>query len=406
MKKMRTIILVAALCGLSGCATTNKDPLEGINRGIYKFNDVADRYAMKPVANAYKTVAPSPVRTGISNFFSNLGTLTTVVNDLLQLKFAQAFADAGRFVINTTFGIGGFVDVASMDKIEKHNEDFGQTLGYWGVGSGAYLVLPILGPSTIRDAGGLLFDTVTSDPITYFHNTGQIRTHNQIRAVQLLDKRTQLLDATDLVDNASIDPYAFMRDAYLQRRASQVQDGLVPQELLQDEFQPADDEPAAPVEKQTNKQSDNQSVTAPADNLQANAPVDAPAEATPQETVVTDVATDTVAVETAPAISQETALTELTATTEVTATPMLPESAAANPVEDSPAQVPVAQGSADAAVPATPVDAQVEALPPLNVPAQVVEHGDAINENQTPAEAIPTQVSAVDVTLQAIEDVK
>lgn len=251
-KTLRAILLAAMLVGVSGCATTNKDPLEGINRGIYKFNDVADRYAMQPVAKAYRSVAPSPIRTGISNFFSNLGTLTTIVNDLLQLKLSQAFTDAGRFVINTTFGIAGFIDVASMDKIQKHQEDFGQTLGYWGVHSGPYLVLPILGPSTVRDAGGLAFDTFTSDPITYLHNTGQIRAHNRVRAVQLLDKRTQLLDATDLVDNASIDPYAFMRDAYLQRRASLIQDGLVPKELLQDEFEPADeDAPAATPAKQS-----------------------------------------------------------------------------------------------------------------------------------------------------------
>lgn len=249
MKKLRTGLLIAVLLSVSGCATTNKDPLEGINRGIYKFNDVADRYAMKPVAKAYKSVAPTPVRSGISNFFSNLGTLTTIVNDLLQLKFAQAFSDAGRFVINSTFGIAGFIDVASMDNVPKHQEDFGQTLGYWGVGSGAYLVLPILGPSTVRDATGLVVDTTTSDPIQYLHNIGEIRTYNQVRAVQLVDKRTQLLDATDLVDNASIDPYAFMRDAYLQRRASLVQDGLVPQELLQDEFEPADeDAPQSPAQ--------------------------------------------------------------------------------------------------------------------------------------------------------------
>lgn len=253
MKKLRAIVLIATLASVSGCATTNKDPLEGLNRGIYKFNDVADRYAMKPVAKAYKAVAPSPVRTGISNFFSNLGTLTTVVNDLLQLKFAQAFSDAGRFVINTTFGVAGLIDVASMDNIPKHQEDFGQTLGYWGMGSGAYLVLPILGPSTVRDASGLAIDTVTSDPIQYLHNIGQTRTYYQVRAVQLLDKRTQLLDATDLVDNASIDPYAFMRDAYLQRRASLIQDGLVPQELLQDGFEPADEDvPAKPAASSSN----------------------------------------------------------------------------------------------------------------------------------------------------------
>ncbi len=244
MNKIKMIMLLLALCVVSGCASTNKDPLEGLNRGIYKFNDVTDRYAIQPVAKGYKAVTPSPIRSGVSNFFSNLGTLTTIVNDLLQLKFAQAFTDAGRFVINTTFGVAGLIDVASMDNIPKHHEDFGQTLGYWGVGSGPYLVLPILGPSSVRDAGGLVFDTATSDPITYLHNTGQIRAHNQVRLVQVLDKRTQLLDATDLVDNASIDPYAFMRDAYMQRRASLIQDGLVPKDLLQDDFEPADEEPA------------------------------------------------------------------------------------------------------------------------------------------------------------------
>lgn len=272
MKKLRAIVLIAVLFGVSGCATTNKDPLEGINRGIYKFNDVADRYAMKPVAKAYKAVAPTPVRTGISNFFSNLGTLTTIVNDLLQMKFAQAFSDAGRFVINSTFGIAGFIDVASMDNVPKHQEDFGQTLGYWGVGSGAYLVLPILGPSTVRDAGGLVVDTVTSDPIQYLHNIGQVRTYNQVRLVQLLDRRTQLLDATDLVDNASIDPYAFMRDAYLQRRASLIQDGLVPQDLLQDEFEPADDDAPAQPGQQPSSSSD-------AVLLQSAAPIEGSAEA-------------------------------------------------------------------------------------------------------------------------------
>ncbi|MDO8962695.1 MAG: VacJ family lipoprotein [Methylophilus sp.] len=233
IKQIKQLFIVVTLAGLiAGCATTNNDPLEGINRGIYKFNDVTDRALIKPVATAYKTVTPSPIRRGISNFFSNIGTLTTVINDILQLKFAHAFTDAGRFVINSTFGLAGFIDVASMDNIEKRNEDFGQTLGHWGVGTGAYLVLPFVGPSTVRDATGLVFDTVTSDPITYTHNIGEIRLHNQLRTAQLIDKRAQLLDASDIVDNASIDPYAFLRDAYLQRRASLVQDGLVPQELI------------------------------------------------------------------------------------------------------------------------------------------------------------------------------
>lgn len=228
---------------LSGCASqANKDPLEGFNRGIYKFNDVADKAVIKPVAKAYKAVAPTPIRTGFNNFFNNLGAITTVLNDLLQLKFANAFTDAGRFVINSTFGLAGFIDVAGMDNIPLRKEDFGQTLGHWGVGNGAYLVLPLIGPSSIRDTTGLVFDTFTTDPITYPRNLGEIRLANQLRAAQFLDKRTELLTATDLVDEASLDPYAFTRDAYLQKRASLVQDGLVPQELINGDFDEIDSE--------------------------------------------------------------------------------------------------------------------------------------------------------------------
>jgi phospholipid-binding lipoprotein MlaA len=230
-----------ALAALSGCATqSNKDPLEGLNRGVYKFNDVADKAIIKPVATAYKAVTPTPIRTGFNNFFNNLGSITTVFNDLLQFKLTHAFTDAGRFVINSTFGLAGFVDVAGMDKIQNHKEDFGQTLGYWGVGNGAYLVLPLLGPSSLRDTTGLVFDISTTDPIQYTRNINQIRLSNQLRAAQFLDKRTELLTATDLVDEASLDPYAFTRDAYLQKRASLVQDGLVPKELIKDEFYDSD----------------------------------------------------------------------------------------------------------------------------------------------------------------------
>ncbi len=238
------LILAAVLAAsLSGCASQNsKDPLEGMNRGIYKFNDVADKAIIKPVAKAYKFIAPTPVRLGINNFFSNLSSITTVVNDLLQFKFAYAFTDAGRFVINSTFGLVGFIDVAGMDNIKKRSEDFGQTLGYWGVDNGAYLVLPLLGPSSLRDATGLAVDSFTSDPITYTRNGGHIRLSNQLRIAQFVDKRTDLLTATDLVDEASLDPYAFTRDAYLQRRASMVQDGLVTKESVQDDFSDVDSE--------------------------------------------------------------------------------------------------------------------------------------------------------------------
>lgn len=241
--KLITLCLSCVLALLvSGCATTNKDPLEGINRGIYKFNDVADRAVIKPVATAYKTITPSPIRKGFNNFFNNLGSITTILNDLLQFKFANAFTDAGRFVINTTFGLAGFIDVASMDNIPNHKEDFGQTLGYWGVGNGAYLVLPILGPSTLRDATGFAIDRVTTDPITYTHNIGEVRLHNQLRTAQLIDARAQLLDAGDLVDNASLDPYSFLRDAYLQSRANLIADGAANTKATDDGFEPADED--------------------------------------------------------------------------------------------------------------------------------------------------------------------
>ncbi len=241
-KIFNLITLCFYALALTGCASqANKDPLEGMNRGIYKFNDVTDKAVFKPVATAYKAVAPAPIRTGINNFFSNLGTLTSVFNNLLQFKFANAFSESGRFVINSTFGLAGFINLAGMDRIPVYKEDFGQTLGYWGVGSGAYLVLPFLGPSSVRDTTGLIFDTASTDPIKYTHNIGQVRLHNQLRAVQFLDKRAELLDATDMVDDASLDPYAFMRDAYLQRRASLVQDGHASQELMRDEFEEFDD---------------------------------------------------------------------------------------------------------------------------------------------------------------------
>lgn len=227
MKNRYTMLImtVISLLMLSGCATqANKDPLEGVNRGVYKFNDVTDKAVFKPVATAYNKVTPSPIRKGISNFFNNLGSLTTILNDLLQFKFAQAFTDTGRFVINSTFGIAGLIDVAGMDNIPVHKEDFGQTLGHWGVGSGAYVVLPFFGPSTVRDTAGFAFDTVTTDVATYIHNNGDIRASNQYRMMYYLNRRSELLKAGDLIDQASLDPYAFMRDAYLQNRAAQIAD--------------------------------------------------------------------------------------------------------------------------------------------------------------------------------------
>ena len=246
-KSISLFLSVALISLIAGCATQiSKDPLEGINRGVYKFNDVTDKVVFKPVATAYKAITPTPVRKGVNNFFSNLGSITTVLNDLLQLKFAHAFTDAGRFVINSTFGIAGLIDVASMDKIPQHKEDFGQTLGYWGAGNGAYLVLPILGPSSVRDTTGLIFDIFTTDPITYVHRGGNVATSNWLRGAQFIDKRTELLDAKDLVDDASLDPYAFARDAYIQRRDSLIADGVIKDKSTSDGFEPADEDKPMP----------------------------------------------------------------------------------------------------------------------------------------------------------------
>lgn len=244
-------ISLALVTIVTGCATqTNKDPLEGVNRGVYKFNDVTDKVIFKPIATGYKAITPTPVRKGVNNFFNNLGSITTVLNDLLQLKFAHAFTDAGRFVINSTFGLAGLIDVAGMDNIAQHKEDFGQTLGYWGAGNGAYLVLPILGPSSVRDTTGLVFDTFTTDPITYVHRGGNVATSNWLRTAQFIDKRTELLDAKDLVDDASLDPYAFARDAYMQRRDSLIADGVVSDKPANDGFEPADEDKPAELKAQ------------------------------------------------------------------------------------------------------------------------------------------------------------
>lgn len=247
-KLSKVILSLLLMVLVTGCATqANRDPLEAVNRGVYKFNDVTDKVVLKPVATTYKAITPAPVRKGVSNFFSNLTSITSVLNNILQLKFSNAFSEAGRFVINSTFGLAGVIDVAGMDNVPRHIEDFGQTLGHWGVGNGPYLVLPLIGPSTVRDATGFVVDGTVSDPITYAHNIGEIRLHNQLRAAQLVNKRTELLDATDILGDASLDPYAFIRDAYLQRRASQVQDGLVPVEFLDSAFEPADEDIDIPV---------------------------------------------------------------------------------------------------------------------------------------------------------------
>jgi len=225
-KRRRAAIAVLAL--LAGCSSTGPrtegDPLESFNRSVYRFNDVADRYVAKPVATAYTKVIPQFARTGLRNFFSNVDDVVVTTNDLLQLKFTNAASDASRVVANTLFGGLGFWDVATMRGIPKRSEDLGQTLGYWGMGPGPYLVLPFLGPSTLRDAPARYLDTYF-DPIWYIPNVPE---RNTIVGIRLLDNRAALLPAERLLDQAAVDRYSFLRDAYLQRRLNLIHDGNPP----------------------------------------------------------------------------------------------------------------------------------------------------------------------------------
>ncbi len=229
------LILAAAL---SGCAHNNpRDPLEPFNRRVYIFNDTVDKMVLKPIATGYRAVLPQFVRTGVRNFFSNLDDITVIVNSILQFKIPQAASDTGRFVINTTLGVLGFVDVATHFGLEKHNEDFGQTLGYWGLGSGPYLVVPFLGPSSVRDGIGRLADGYTTDVVL---QVDYIRARNIALGTRVVSQREQLLDSEKILDTAALDRYSFIRDAYLQRRRNLVYDGNPPPEddFLLDEPEP------------------------------------------------------------------------------------------------------------------------------------------------------------------------
>ena len=225
-------VLLALLMGLSGCAHLNpRDPLEPFNRGVYAFNDGLDTVVLKPLAQGYRAVLPQFVRTGIGNFFSNLDDITVFFNNVLQLKIPQAASDAGRFLVNSTIGLLGLIDVATHFGLEKHNEDFGQTMGYWGIGSGPYLVLPLLGPSSFRDALGRWADSYTDVVWREDH----IRTRNQFVALRAVDTRSRLLATEKVLETAAIDEYSFVRDAYLQRRRNLVFDGNPPPEKEDDE---------------------------------------------------------------------------------------------------------------------------------------------------------------------------
>jgi|688.fasta_scaffold45130_5 phospholipid-binding lipoprotein MlaA len=227
--RIKSFTLAIAAAGLlAGCATSGnpKDPIEGFNRAMFAFNEGLDSAIVRPVAVGYEAVLPSPVRTGVTNFFGNIADLLIGVNNLLQGKVPEAFSDIGRVVINSTIGILGTFDVASDLGLEKHNEDFGQTFGRWGVGSGAYVVIPVFGPRTARDTVGLVLD-VAADPLTHL---GASDGRDVLRVLRAVNDRANLLPADKVVEEAALDKYSYIRDGYLQRRRNLIHDGNPPRE--------------------------------------------------------------------------------------------------------------------------------------------------------------------------------
>lgn len=234
-KSMRKQKLITQLTGfilfgmLAGCATSAKDtrdPMENWNRGVQTFNDNLDDYVMKPVAKGYQWVTPSFVDRGVTNFFSNIDDIGVTINDLLQFKLSQTGMDGARFIVNTVAGIGGFIDVAEMIDLPKHNEDFDQTLGVWGVPTGPYLVLPFFGPSSPRGVGGLIGDAAMN-PISYI-DSGIIT--GSLFALNATDLRADNLGTEKVAAEAAVDRYEFFKNSYFQRRNYLVYDGNVPED--------------------------------------------------------------------------------------------------------------------------------------------------------------------------------
>lgn len=223
----RILALVLTLVLVAGCASTPggdpSDPYEGTNRKIYNFNDSIDRNVLQPVARGYVNVAPEPMRNGVTNFFDNVGYLNVIANDLLQGKPGQFLSDTGRFVVNSTIGLGGLFDPAKEMGLEAHDEDLGQTFGVWGAGEGAYLNIPLAGPSSFRDAPGFI-SAMLLNPLTYLNPIVTI----PLNVVGAVNTRANLLEATNIRDQAALDPYTFVREAYRQQREFRIHDGNPP----------------------------------------------------------------------------------------------------------------------------------------------------------------------------------
>ncbi len=222
-KYIKLILITLLFSATIAIAEENpKDPYEGFNRGVYKFNDTIDGAILKPIAMGYNYVTPDVAKKGVNNFYNNITDFITAVNSFLQLNFEQGMTDTGRVIVNTTVGLLGFIDVSSTNVNnykERNREDFGTTLARYGWRDSAYLVLPLFGPSTFRDGTGLAVDGLFIDPIGYIDN---VRLRNALYVGKIINTRAQLLDATNLMDDASIDPYAFQRDSWLQMREAQI----------------------------------------------------------------------------------------------------------------------------------------------------------------------------------------
>jgi len=226
LKRLLALSLVALIVGCAsipaGVPPSPDDPWEPFNRSVFEFNEGLDKYVLKPVVSGYRFVLPEFIREGVYNFFSNYNDIYTALNNLLQGKPDYAFNDLMRVVVNTTMGLGGLIDLATPGGLEKHKEDFGQTFGVWGVPSGPYVVLPFFGPSSVRDTFGTVADLETDYLFKYIPDVGL---RNSLTGLRVVNARNTYYEAGDLLDGAAIDKYSFLRDAYIQRRKYQINEG-------------------------------------------------------------------------------------------------------------------------------------------------------------------------------------
>ncbi|VFR17428.1 Nucleoside ABC transporter, periplasmic nucleoside-binding protein [plant metagenome] len=249
----RLACALSAAALLAGCATSSqpdpRDPWEGMNRGIYQFNDTFDRALLRPVAQGYDYIVPDPIQNCVHNMFSNLGDVWSAANSFLQARGHDFFNTLGRFLFNTTMGVGGCFDVATANGARKIPNDLGVTLGVWGIGQGPYLVLPFLGASTVRDGVGTVGGFYGN--VAAVGSIENVRLRNSLWGLEVVDRRASLLEVTDTVDRTAIDPYSFIRDAYLQRRNAQVlqRTGGADSDNLPDYSDDEDDVPATPAGK-------------------------------------------------------------------------------------------------------------------------------------------------------------